>query len=89
MKRLFLAALLGLALPFAIGACADTLSAIDDPELATTAAKLAKCRGEARAALQASADPKSKQAAEAAFYVYESCKIREGVSGATHDGGAS
>lgn len=79
-----------IALALCLGACGSTLQQFDDPEYATLADKLAKCRGEARASLQTSSAPQSKQAAEAAYYVYESCKIREGVSGAglRQDGGA-
>jgi len=60
-------------------ACGAALPAIDDPELQDVAAKLAKCRGEARAFVQTSAEPQSRETALAAYSVYNDCKKREGL----------
>jgi hypothetical protein len=60
-------------------ACGAALPAVDDPELINLAAKLSKCRTEARAYAQTSADPQSRETALAAYDVYQKCKEREGV----------
>jgi len=68
-------------------ACGAALPAADDPELLDVAAKLAKCRADARAYAQTSADPQSQETALLAYDVYEKCKTASGLGGAGKDGG--
>ena len=78
MKRLrtiVLVALLGL------GACKEFLPTLDDPEMADLNARLSKCRAEARAFVQTSAEPHAKETGQAAYMKYEDCKRREHIEG--------
>lgn len=72
-------ALFGSMLAITLMGCGAALPAVDDPELAAVAKKLANCRTEARAYVQTSGDPQSRETALAAYNVYEKCKEREGV----------
>lgn len=66
---------------YATAGCGSSLAAIDDPEYADVARKLADCRAEARGAVQIGATPSE------AWLVYEKCKTEHGLSGAGKDGG--
>ena len=55
-----------------VSGCGSTLVNVDDPEFLDTAAKLAKCRAEGRAA--------NKDAgADAGWQAYEACKKGQGL----------
>lgn len=64
-----------------LGGCKELLPTFDDPELADFNARLSKCRAEARAFAQTSAEPHSKETGQAAYMKYEDCKRREHIEG--------
>lgn len=59
--------------------CGGVFADLDDPAYPEQGKKLAACRLEMRAFVQTAADPRSKETANAAYALYESCKKRLGV----------
>lgn len=59
--------------------CGGVLENIDDATDPKVAKALRACRAEARAYAQTSANPQSKETAQAAYLVYTRCKLRNGL----------